>query len=136
MRHRVTWCSNISPLENLSMDNLNFEKHMDKLIKSQDGYVWIDVTDKAQSVFDTGLFNLQAVWSKENEEDVLMRTPVDTQTELNLFLQQGKHICIYGGRVSDSISLGFVTQDSWTAADKITHEGNVYVRFKDLVFCK
>lgn len=109
---------------------------MEKLIKSQDGYLWMDVTEKAQSVFDTGLFNLQAVWSKENEEDVLMRMPIESQEELNIVLQTGKSVCIYVGRVSESISLGFVTQDSWTAADKISHEGNIYVRFKDLVFCK
>ena len=111
-------------------------KHMEKLIKSQDGYLWMDVTEKAQSVFDTGLFNLQAVWSKENEEDVLMRMPIESQEELNIVLQSQKSVCIYVGRVSESISLGFVTQDSWTAADKISHEGNIYVRFKDLVFCK
>jgi hypothetical protein len=109
---------------------------MEKLIKSQDGYLWMDITDKAQAVFETGLFNLQAVWSKENEEDVLMRMPIDGQEELNIALQLGRSICIYAGRVSESISLGFVTQDSWTAADKISHDGNIYVRFKDLVFCK
>lgn len=109
---------------------------MEKLIKSQDGHLWIDVTDKAQAVLDAGIFNLQAVWAKENEEDVLMRAPIEGQEGLNHALNTNKSICIYAGRVSESISLGFVTQDSWTAADKITHEGNIYVRFKDLVFCK
>jgi hypothetical protein len=109
---------------------------MDKLIKSQDGYVWFDVTEKAQALFESELFSLQAVWSKEKEEDVLMRVPIDNQEELNIALQAGRHICIYVGRVSDSINLGFVTQTSWTSADKISHEGNIYVRFKDLMFCK
>jgi len=109
---------------------------MEKLIKSQDGYLWMDVSEKAQAVFETGLFNLQAVWTKENEQDALIRMPIDSQEELNIVLQTGKSVCIYVGRVSEPISLGFVTQDSWTAADKISHGGNIYVRFKDLVFCK
>lgn len=106
---------------------------MEKLIKSQDGYVWIDVTDKAQAVFDTGLFCLQSVSPKE---EAVIRIPIDTQDDLNYALKHSKHICVYAGRISDSISLGSVTQDSWTAADKITHEGNIYIRFKDLTFCK
>ena len=109
---------------------------MEKLIKSQDGYLWMDVSEKAQAVFETGLFNLQAVWTKENEQDVLMRMPIESQEDLNIVLQTGKSVCIYVGRVSESISLGFVTQDSWTAADKISHGGYIYARFKDLVFCK
>jgi hypothetical protein len=109
---------------------------MEKIIKSHDGYVWIDVSDKAQEIFDSNLFELQAVWLLEGEEDVLMRIPIESNYELNYALTSNKKVCIYAGRLLDSISLGFITQDSWTAADKISHEGNIYVRFKDLVFCK
>lgn len=108
---------------------------MEKLIKSQDGYTWMNVTDKAHDVFMTGLFNLQALWVQEGDNQI-QRSPIESIGELNIALETGKAVCIFIGQDSESIRLGFVTQDSWSAAEKITHEGFTYVRFKDLVFCK
>lgn len=107
---------------------------MDKLIKSKDGYLWIDVTENAQAVFDTGLFNLQAIWSEDEENSVITRVPIDTQRDVNYALQKNKRVCIYAGELNKSKSLGFVNKDSYSSAHKIVHEGHLYVRFKDLLF--
>jgi hypothetical protein len=109
---------------------------MDRIIKSSDGYIWMNVSDKAQEVFDSKLFQLQEVWFRE-EDNKVMRIPIDTQDDLHRAVATiGRFICIYMGRIEDSISVGFVTQDSWSAADKITHEGFTYVKFNDLKFCR
>ena len=103
-----------------------------RLIKSSDGFVWLDVTDRAREVFDLKLFRLFLLWQKE---DKTLRIPVENESEYDYAISSGNKICVYVGKMGDGSS-DRVTIDSWDTADKLTHNGYVYVRYADLSFCK
>lgn len=106
---------------------------MSKLIKSDDGFIWLDVTDKAVEVYATGLFPLYNVW---NSGSHTFRIPIEDIIDLDYALNNKSMVCIEVGNIKEGKSLDFVTIESWDSADKITHDGHVYVRYKDLSFCK
>jgi len=92
-----------------------------RLIVFEDDFVFVDVTDIAKSL-----------WGKED----LYAVDVDRQTEsliesnyqLKNYLHSGTlRVCIEGGHLpTPSI-------DWWDDSEKITHEGYVYVRTKDII---
>lgn len=107
------------------------------LIKSQEGFVWLDVTDKAKRVFDSRCFELFHVWKSG---DKTFRMPIETEEELKCALDtsfptsEQHSICIEVG--DGNKKLDFVVLESWDNADKIQHNGFIYVRYADLSFCK
>jgi len=84
-----------------------------RLIVFEDDFVFVDVTDIAKSL-----------WGKED----LYAVDVDRQTESLIESNyQLKNLCIEGGHLpTPSI-------DWWDDSEKITHEGYVYVRTKDII---
>ena len=105
------------------------------LIKSKEGFVWLDVTDKAQKILESGAFELFHVWK---QGDKTFRLPIENERDLNEALNtpfpitEHHAVCIeVEGR-----KLDFVTLESWESADKIQHNGFIYVRYADLSFCK
>jgi len=109
------------------------------LIKSQEGFVWLDVTDRAQKIFNSQCFELFHVWKKEEKT---FRMPIADETDLKYALEtpfpasEQHSICIEVGDGHENKKLDFVTLESWDNADKIQHNGYIYVRYADLSFCK
>lgn len=109
------------------------------LIKSREGFVWLEVTDKARQIFDSKAFELFHVWRNDGKT---FRIPIGDEVELDYALKESfpaseQHsICIEVGDDGESKKLDFVTIDSWEEADKIQHNGFIYVRYADLSFCK
>lgn len=106
---------------------------MSKIIQSKEGFIWLDITEDANKIFFSNLFSLFLVWQKEGNT---FRIPITDEMDLDYAVQVGGKICIEIGSANGSDKIEFVTRDSWNAADKITHNGYVYVRYNDLSFCK
>jgi len=106
---------------------------MSKIIQSREGFVWLDVTPKANKIFFSKLFPLYLVW-RDNEKT--LRIPILDEIDLDYAMGINGMICIEVGDTKDSEAIDFVTLNSWESADKITHNGYVYVRYNDLTFCK
>ena len=109
------------------------------LIKSQEGFVWLDVTDRAEKIFSSQAFELFHVWKKEEKT---FRMPILDYAELRYALDtsfptsEQHSICIEVGDEHENKKLDFVTKESWELADKLQHNGFIYVRYDDLSFCK
>jgi hypothetical protein len=103
------------------------------IITSTDGVIWLDVTDKARKIFETELFQLYHVWESDGKT---MRIPIVDEIDMEYAETTGHPICIEVGRLSDGELSEKVTSGSWKEADKITHNGYVYVKYNDLTFYK
>jgi|APGre2960657468_1045069.scaffolds.fasta_scaffold109918_2 hypothetical protein len=108
------------------------------LIKSQEGFVWLEVTDKARKIYESQAFELFHVWRVDGK---VFRIPIGSVDDLNdaldtSFPTSEQHsICIEVGDDTGQ-KIDFVTLESWDEADKIQHNGYIYVRYADLSFCK
>ena len=92
----------------------------DRLIVLKDGFVFIDVTDIAGTLWGTE--SLYAV-DVENETETL----IEDKFELDYWLRKRTlRICMEGGHLPKN-------KQWWDDSDKITHEGYVYVRTKDIL---
>ena len=93
-----------------------------RLIKFKDGFVFIDVTDIAETIF--GAESLYAVDVDKETEGL-----IEGIHELNYWLSKRTlRICIEGGHLPISKNTEW-----WENSEKITHEGYVYVRSKDIL---
>ena len=104
------------------------------IIKSAGGVLWLEVTEKAEALLKAGVFDLYVVTILENGDT--RRLPVLDESDLDFAERNNGKICIEIGRYEAEKSLGHVTLDSWDNADKIQHNGYIYVRYNDLSFCK
>lgn len=108
------------------------------ILIAQEGFVWLDVTTRARQIWKTQAFELFHVWRMDEKT---LRMPIHEEAELEYALQtsfpviEQHRICI---EIGDSVGkkLDFVTLESWDNADKIQHNGFIYVRYADLNFCK
>ncbi len=94
---------------------------MNRLIVFKDGFVFVDVTDIAGTLWGTEeLF----IVDTEKETESL----IEEKFELDFWLKtRTLRICMEGGHLpTPSI-------DWWDDSEKITHEGYVYVRTKDII---
>ena len=92
----------------------------DRLIVCKDGFVFIDVTDIAGTLWGTE--DLYAVNAEDETESL-----IEDKLELNYWLRKRTlKICMEGGHLPKK-------NQWWSNSDKITHEGYVYVRTKDII---
>jgi len=109
------------------------------LIKSREGFVWLEVTEKARRIFNSQTFELYHVWRYDGKT---FRMPIEDEKDLDYALDtsfpttEQHSICIEVGDDGEGKKLDFITLDSWEEADKIQHNGYIYVRYADLSFCK
>jgi hypothetical protein len=109
------------------------------LINTKEGFLWLDVTDKAKKIFDSGAFELFHVWKTDGKT---FRIPIEDEQDLDYALStpfpatEHHSICIEVGDNQDGKKIDFVTVESFSEADKIQHNGFIYVRYADLSFCK
>lgn len=96
---------------------------MRKYFKTMDGLSFMDVSDKAFALFDHKLFDLYALW---NKGDTTYRIPITDRGDIQVALDYHKSICI---EVPHQCQCNV---DKWTEADKLIHEGYVYVRYSDI----
>lgn len=96
---------------------------MQKVFKTLDGILCLDVTTKAYKILDEKLFDLFAVWQKD---DKTYKIPIQDKDDIDIAIQYGKYICIEVGKACNC------TVDKWKDADKILHEGYIYVRYSDI----
>lgn len=96
---------------------------MRKSFKTTDGLTFMDVSDKAFAIFDYKLFDLHAVWQKG---DTTYRIPITERDDIQVALDYHKFICI------EVPSLCQCNVDKWSDADKILHNGYIYVRYSDI----
>jgi hypothetical protein len=104
---------------------------MNNTIITAGGEVFVEVTDKAKEVFNSGLFDLYEVWEKDG---VTHKYILTTASDLLRACDTNHAICINGGRLDEDRLL--ITRVSWDMADKITHDGFIYVRYSDIRFCR
>ena len=83
----------------------------------------MDVTKKAYKILEEDLFDLHAVWQKEGRT---YKIPIHDKDDIDIAIQYGKYICIEVGQTCQC------NQDIWADADKIIHDGYVYVRYSDI----
>ena len=96
---------------------------MQKFFKSSDGLMYMDVSAKAFAIYDTKIFDLYAVWQKE---DNVYRIPITEREDIQIAFDYHKFICI---------EVPYKCQcnvDKWADADKIIHDGYIYVRYSDI----
>lgn len=105
---------------------------MAKIIKSPHGNCYIDVSDKAVALYETSALSLYQVYM--DGDTVQMVAPIWTSEELYDALDKNVLICIEIDRVQPEENT-CVEMTSWEKADKIQHDGYVYVRSADLKFC-
>jgi hypothetical protein len=109
------------------------------LIKSREGFVWLEVTDKARKIYESQAFELFHVWRYDGKT---FRMPIENEEDLEYALStpfpatEHHSVCIEIGDDGVDKRLDFVTLESWENADKIQHNGFIYVRYADLSFCK
>ncbi len=93
------------------------------VFKTLDGMLCMDVTPKAYKIFDGKLFDLFAVWQKA---DKFFKIPILEKDDIDVALNMGQYICIEVGHACQC------DRDRWADADKIVHDGYVYVRYTDI----
>lgn len=96
---------------------------MAKIFKTLDGMQCMDVSKKAYEIFDANLFDLYVVWEKG---DKTYKLPVTERTDIDFALQFKKFVCINTGPACQC------DIDRWSDADKIIHNGYLYVRYSDI----
>lgn len=96
---------------------------MRKFFKTTDGLSFMDVSDKAFAIFDHNLFDLYALWQKG---ETTYRIPITERGDIQVALDYHKSICI------EVPNLCQCNVDKWADADKITHNGYIYVRYSDI----
>ena len=102
---------------------------MRNLIKSMDGKIFLNVTDKAETLFSTQAFNMYAVWEKA---DATLRIPIQDKHELQFALENDKAVCIEIASLEDLVNLLPMKPEKWELADKVLHNGYIYIRYADL----
>jgi len=105
----------------------------DNLIISKDGTVWMDVTEKAKEVYASGLFQL---YQFVEDGDMMVRIPIEQHSDIIKTLEQGMMVVIKVGKNPKLGQHDLITVESWSTADKIMHDGYIYVRYNDLRFCR
>lgn len=104
-----------------------------RLIISQDGTAWMDVTDMAKDVWNSGLFKLYEFFEKGSS---MIRMPIETDEHLLHVLNSENLVVVKVGKGIPSNPDEQVTIESWREADKIQYNGFIYVRYADLRFCR
>lgn len=102
-----------------------------KLIKTTDGRIWMDVTQESYAL--PRVFTLHYLFEKQNYTECL---PVRDLEHHNQILKDKGTITIYVGELPNMNTIDHVTAESWEQADKIQHDGFIYVRYSDLRFCR
>jgi hypothetical protein len=105
-----------------------------RLILGQSGAIYMDVTDQQvdipEKLCDGRLFT---EFRKEGYSEMI---PIIEKEDMDRAMEAKQRIAIYVGSVPDHGVINNVTIESWERADKIQHQGFVYVRYSDLRFCK
>ncbi|QGH72889.1 MAG: hypothetical protein [Podoviridae sp. ctrTa16] len=101
-----------------------------KLIKSKEGFVWLDVTEKALNVFESKLFELYGL---SEFSDKIICHKITSIEDLKSASDNSHKICVPIGNIDDAKPSGVLVSTNWIGADKITHEGHVYIRAKDIL---
>lgn len=99
------------------------------MIISKDGEVFMEVTHMADQVRKADLFTLYEVWEKNGEVHKHLLTDC---ADFERAKSTNHAICVDVGSLRDRNAL--ITQSSWEGADKIMHEGFIYVKYSDLRF--
>lgn len=87
-----------------------------------DGLLYMDVTEKAVQILDTNLFDLHVVWQKG---DTVYKIPALDREDIEMAIKYGKNICIEVGPQCHC------NTEKWRDADKIVHNGFVYIKYSD-----
>tara|TARA_R110001632_G_scaffold50941_1_gene126897 strand:- start:24387 stop:24677 length:291 start_codon:yes stop_codon:yes gene_type:complete len=92
-----------------------------RLIVTKDNFIFIDVSDIAHLIYE--------------KEDVFMydahtdtESLADTIEEINFYIANDRTLVIEGGHMPKHTN-----NEWWSNSEKITHEGYVYVRMKDIL---
>lgn len=88
-----------------------------------DGMLYMDVSKKAYKIFDAEIFDLFILWEKEGKT---FRIPLLERDEIKIAFDYHKSVCIEVPHQCTS------SVDMWANADKILHDGYIYVRYSDI----
>lgn len=106
---------------------------MDRLIRSKSGSIWMDVTDRAKELFNSGVLDLYEFYETK---DTTIHTPIRQSDRLLQVLDSDSRVCLFVGMGTHPSIIEEVTVESWQMADKISHNGFIYVKYSDLRFCR
>ena len=70
---------------------------MNKLITTNDGFIWMDVTEKAKEIYNSGLFELYALHTSDQDPKEISESLIEGYEELNQHLEEGLTIAIEVG---------------------------------------
>jgi hypothetical protein len=93
-----------------------------RLIITDDNFVFIDVRPMAREFFKC--VDLYMYFEHEQSESL-----IESEEELEYAERQGITIVMEGGHLPKKIS----ARIKWAEAEKIVHEGNIYLRSKDIL---
>jgi hypothetical protein len=102
---------------------------MKKIFKTSDGRIYLSITQKAEQLFEVGMFDMYAVWEKG---DNVFRLPILEKEDIDIAHKYDKSICIEIASVQDIIDIIPMKPDKWDKADKVLHNGFIYIRYDDL----
>jgi len=107
---------------------------MNKLIVTTDGMVFYSVTKESEKIMRNHLFTLFKVYHDGNEwqSKAILNEAELIQAKINDYSQ---HVCICLGTLDASMILPCLPDGRWNNAASVVHDGFVYVKANDLLFC-
>lgn len=94
------------------------------------GDIYMDVTDKATMMWIGVGLELFMVWQHGGRIHAI---PIQSYEELTHAIDTERKVCIKIGTTDQLATLVNVNPENFERADKIIHDGYVYVRYNDLV---
>ena len=106
---------------------------MSNIIISSEGMLFFVVDKESNIIMKHDVFTLFKVWHNgEDWESKVISNEADLIKAKN---DKGIFVCLGLGRLDASMILPCLPDGRWNNADTIVHEGFVYVKANDLLFC-
>jgi hypothetical protein len=106
---------------------------MSNIIIDSEGMLFFAVDKESNNIMKHDVFTLFKVWHDEEDwQSKVIKNEaelIQAKNEKNIF------ICLSLGRLDASMILPCIPEGRWNNADTIVHEGFVYVKANDLLFC-
>ena len=106
---------------------------MNNIIINSEGMLFFIVDKESSNIMKNDVFTLFKVY---HDGDDWQGKAIINEAELIKAKQDtANHICLCVGRLDASVILPCVPDGRWHNADTIVHNGFVYVKANDLLFC-
>lgn len=106
---------------------------MNNIIINSDGMLFFVVDKEASSIMKNDIFTLFKVY--HDGEDWQSKAIINEADLITARLEDKTYICLCLGTLDASMILPCLPDGRWNNADSVVHNGFVYVKANDLLFC-